>query len=92
MIGHLKIQNYLMWSIFGITIFLFVSEIVKVKPSGGGLGFSHLLPVVILVIGAAVVIRIRNRNNAAYREFLEHSPSIDVDTASTKYGISHPAD
>ena len=91
MIGHLKIQY-----VFGLsvaTLVILYHFFVQVMP-----GFSstiehfepiRTIPYLFSVLAAWFVRQRRNKGKRKYKEFLENSPGIDIDTTGINYGEGH---
>lgn len=47
------------------------------------------LPYILVIAATIYLYRLRNKRNKSYREFLENSPGIDVDTEGINYGVGH---
>jgi MFS family permease len=91
MITHLLIQQYLGFGLAALVLLLHF--LLRVRP-GIGVPWRNLDPVRALpyLIAAAVAICIvclRKRCARAYKEFLENSPGILVDTSGITYGPGH---
>jgi hypothetical protein len=91
MLTHLKIQYALGVGLGGLV--LLYHFINRVAP-----GFNapianfdpiRALPYVLVIVSVIYLVWLRKNRHDSYKEFLENSPGIEVDTKGIKYGVGH---
>jgi hypothetical protein len=92
MISHLKVQAYLGYGV--AAIFLFLSYYVNYHPKivqgqPFEIGLINAIPWLLALAGLWLIQRTSHDNRLKYKEFIENSPGIDLDTGDIKYGIGH---
>ena len=91
MLTHLKIQFALGVGLGGIVLlYHFVTRVVP----GLGLSLKNIdlvrgLPYLILLCSIFFLRWIRDNRRKSYREFLDNSPGIDIETEGINYGVGH---
>lgn len=91
MISHLQNQMFLA---IGLSVTVLAYHFYdRVVP---GLGepisqfdFMRALPYLVAIICGLVLLGTQRQRNIDYKEFLEHSPGIHVDTTGVRYGTGH---
>lgn len=91
MITHMSIQYFLG---IGISVIIICFHFIERVAPGIGLPWSNFEPIVslpyIILLAAIIAIGyLRNQRNKSYKEFLENSPGIEIDTKNIKYGVGH---
>lgn len=91
MIYHLKIQQ---WLVFSIAVLVLVFHFAERVAPGLSQPFSHFeiqraLPYLVAIAGFAMLLYVQSDRNASYEEFLRNSPGATVDTEGVEYGRGH---
>jgi hypothetical protein len=91
MLTHLKIQFALGVGLGGLvlTYHFFVRIVPGLSSSLKDIDPVHGLPYAILIVSFFFLKWIRNMRRESYREFLDNSPGIDIDTKGINYGVGH---
>ena len=91
MLTHLKIQYALGVGLCCLVLlYHFFNRVVP----GFNVSFDHFdavrtLPYIVLFISFFFIKWIRSNRQASYKEFLENSPGIEIDTEGINYGVGH---
>jgi hypothetical protein len=94
MFTHLRIQYGLGLGIAGLFFsYHFISRVLPgIHEPIRNFEFSRSLPYVVGGAAAALLWYLRDNRLRSYKEFLENSPGIDVNTKGIKYGVGHPTE
>jgi hypothetical protein len=94
MLTHLKIQYFLGMAIG--TLFLVYHFMLRVLPGIHepirNFEFIRSLPYVLTFAAIAFLWWLRDNRIESYKEFLDNSPGINVDTTGIAYGVGHPTE
>ena len=91
MLTHLKIQYFLGVGLGGLVlVYHFINRVLP----GFGLPWSNFdplraLPYALVIACVVVLIFVRKNRYDSYKEFLENSPGITIDTKGIRYGVGH---
>ncbi len=92
MLDQFKIQYTLALGVAASFLLLHFFE--RVLPGIGGswrtFQFSRALPYMLVIAVIILIVKLKKRYEGKYREFLQNSPGIAVDTTGVIYGIGHP--
>jgi hypothetical protein len=91
LIAHLRLQQLLALGLAVLVLlFHFIDRVAPgLKSPFSSFDPQRTLPYIFAVIGLQYARYWRSNRNAAYTEFLRHSPGISVDTTGIEYGAGH---
>lgn len=87
---HFRLQAFLAIGVGVLAIGVHISEVL-VAAASHSFEIQNLLPLVTFIVGAVVLLWIRDRSQNRYAEFLTYSPGKAIDSSEIKYGVGHPA-
>lgn len=90
MIGHLKVQMFLAISVIITACVAYYIHLDFFSRNPRTLNIEEALPLFALVAGVIYTSATSHRNRRAYKEFIENSPGVDIDTIGIRYGEGHP--
>jgi len=91
MLDQFRIQYVLAGSIaFLFLVFHFVIRVLPGIGSSGRFEVQRALPYFLVLSIAVFIYTLKRKYDKKYREFLENSPGISVDTSAIRFGVGHP--
>ena len=91
MLTHMKIQRALGFGLASLVLlYHFINRVLPcLNAPIKNFDPARTLPYALVIASIIYLVFLRRNRSASYREFLENSPGIDVDTKGIKYGVGH---